>query len=481
MKNKKDSVLSNMIWRFAEKWGCQLVSFVVTIIIARLIDPEVYGIVAIINTFIQIFTVFVDGGLGNSLIQKKNADDVDYSTVFYSNLILCVSVYFILFFSSPLIAKFYEMPQLKDLIRVASISIVVYSYKDIQHAYVAKNMMFRKFFFSSLLGTIGSGVIGIVLAYKGYGCWALVFSNLFDVVVDTLVLFFMIDWRPKLIFSINRFKSLFSYGWKILVSSLLERLYNKSYHLVIGKFCSAQELAYYDKGNSLTSKVSDNVDSVINSVLFPVLSNEQDDKEKVKSIAKKTLKTNSYIMTPLLIGIIAISEPMVTCLLTNKWIFVVPYIRLFCIINIFLPLQSINLNIIKAVGRSDIYLKQETYKKVLGIIILLITIRFNALAVLLGKTILSLISIFINSYPNKKLINYGIMEQMKDICSNLLIGTIMGICVYCVLFIGLSSLPTLIIQVLVGMMVYISLSAISKNESFVYLFNIVKKNILARK
>lgn len=474
---KKSSMFSNLVWHFAEKWGCQIVSFVITIIISRLLNPEVYGVVAIINAFTQIFTVFIDGGLGNALIQKKDVDELDFSTVFYSNLILCTMIYLLIYISAPLVASYYKLTNLTSLLRVSSITILISALKNVQQAYVSKKLIFKKFFFASLTGTIGAGVVGIYLAYNEYGPWSLVISNLFDVTVDTLFLYLTIDWKPKLMFSFVRFKQLFNYGWKVLLSALIDRIYNKMYHLVIGKVYTSEDLAYYDKGNSLTSKIADNTDSVISSVLFPVMSNMQDDKIELKKIAKRTLQMNMYIMTPLLIGLIAACEPMVKVLLTDKWLLAVPYIRLFCLINLLLPFNTVNTNVIKSIGKSELLLKNEVIKKVIGVIILIITIRKGAFAIVIGKFVLNCTYLIINSYSNKKDIDYGLLEQIKDNIQTIIFGTIMGASVYLITYTQSNSLIMLLIQIIAGGIIYVLLSALFKNSSFIYLFNQLKRKV----
>ncbi len=246
LKEEKRDITSNMMWHLAEKWGCQFVSFAVTIIISRQLNPSVYGVVAITTTFISLFSVFIDGGLGNALIQKKNVDEIDFSTVFYANSLMCLIAYLILFLCAPLIARFYNIQELVSLIRVLGIIILISGLKNIQQTYVAKNMIFKKFFFSSLTGTIVSGVIGIYLAVKGYGSWALVYASLTDVVIDTAFMWFTIKWRPRKVFSFVRLKELFDYGSKVLVATFIDRVYNTMYHLSIGKYCPSSDLAYYE-------------------------------------------------------------------------------------------------------------------------------------------------------------------------------------------------------------------------------------------
>ena len=274
-ENKK--VLSNVVWHFAEKWGSQILSFLITIVISRKVEPSEYGHITIVNAFISLFSIFIDGGLGNSLIQKKDSDDLDFSTVFYTNLIVCTIIYSFLFVFAPYIAIFYNDYLLKNLIRVSGIVIIISALKNIQQAYVYKKMEFKNFFFSSLFGTLLGGIVGIIMAIKGYGAWALVFSNLTDVVFDTLIMWFTVKWKPIVAFSFDRLKKLFDFGSKMLFASIVDRVYNKAYHLGIGKFCPSSDLAFYEKGYSVTSKISDNTNLVVSSMLFPALSNYQDE------------------------------------------------------------------------------------------------------------------------------------------------------------------------------------------------------------
>ena len=472
---EKKDITSNMIWHLAEKWGCQLVSFLVTMIISRKVDPSAYGVVAITNTFISVFSVFIDGGLGNSLIQKKDADDLDFSTVFYTNTALCVAVYLILFVSAPLIAWFYNIAILTDLLRVLGIIILVAGLKNIQQTYVAKNMIFKKFFYSSLTGTIASGVVGIYLAAKNYGPWALVYASLTDVIVDTVFMWFTIKWRPKKIFSMERLKTLYDYGIKVFAATFIDRIYNKMYHLSIGKYCPSSDLAYYEKGYSVTSKIADNTNTVISSVLFPAMSNSQDDIEKTKSIAINTLKVNVFVITPLLVGLMAVCEPLIKIAITDKWLPAAIFIRVFCLINILVPFDTINVNATKSMGKSDILLKQEIINKIICVVILFVSIRYGALAVVFGKLLSVIFGIFIKSRPTKELINYSLGEQFKDTLLIFLINALMGTAVYLIGFIDINIYISLFIQIIVGIVLYITLAILFRVDSFTFLLDYIKK------
>lgn len=473
MANKK-KVIGGFIWRFAERCGAQGVGFIVSLILARLLSPSDYGTVALVTVFTTILGVFIDSGMGNALIQKKDADDLDYSSVFFFNMIMCIILYIIMFFCAPLIANFYEKPELVSLTRVISLTFIVSGVKGIQSAYVSKHLLFKRFFFSTLGGTIVSAVVGILLAYKGYGAWAIVVQSLSNNVIDTLILWITVKWRPKFMFSFKRLKGLFSYGWKLLCSSLLDTGYNQLRSLIIGKVYSSADLAYYNKANNFPNMIITNVNSSIDSVLLPSMSSVQDSKESVKGMTRRAMKTSTYVMAPLLMGLAACGQSVISILLTDKWLPSYPFMVIFCITYMFYPVHTANLNAIKAMGRSDIFLKLEIIKKIVGIVAILVTFKISVMAMAYSLLVTSVLSQIINSWPNKKLMNYSYLEQLKDILPGILLAAFMGGCVYCVNFLNLSSIVKLIIQVPLGAVIYIGLSALFKLESFNYCLNMVK-------
>jgi len=477
----KNTVMSNFIWRFAERCGAQLVSFIVSIVLARILAPEDYGSIALVTVFIAILSVFIDSGLGNALIQKKNADDVDFSTVFFTNMIFCVALYLILFFGAPLIAGFYNDESLTAIVRVLGLTFIISGFKNVQQAYVSKNMLFKRFFFSTLGGTIGSAVVGITMALLGFGVWALVAQSLFNSIVDTTILWFTVRWRPKMAFSIYRLKGLFSYGWKLLVSTLLDTVYNNVRSLIIGKLYTSADLAYYNKGNNWPNLIITNINSSIDSVLLPSMSREQDDAARVKVMTRRAIKISVYCIAPLLMGLCFVAEPLISLVLTDKWLPCVPFMRIFCITYMFYPIHTANLNAIKAMGRSDMFLKLEIIKKVVGMVVLLSTMWFGVMTMAYSLLFTSVVSQIINSWPNKKLLNYGYLEQLKDILPGILLAAFMGVCVYFIQFIGLNLILTLIIQVVLGAALYIAGSWIFKLESFIYLWDMLRLKVLKRK
>lgn len=469
--NKK--FFSNFIWRFAERCGAQLVTFVVSIVLARILTPEDYGQVALITVFTTIMQVFVDSGLGTALIQKKNADDLDFSSVFYFNFVVCLILYAVMFIAAPLIANFYNDNHLTAIIRVVSLIIIISGIKGIQQSYVSRNMLFKRFFYSTLGGTICSAVIGITLAYTGFGVWAIVAQQLSNTAIDTLILWLTVKWRPKKMFSWQRLRGLLAFGWKMLVSSLLDTIYNNIRSLIIGKMYSSSDLAYYDQGRKFPNVIVTNINTSIDSVLLPTMANSQDDRKRVKSMTRRAIKTSTYIMAPLMMGMAFCAEPIVKLILTDKWLPCVPFLQIFCITYMFYPIHTANLNAIKAMGRSDLFLKLEIEKKIVGIVLLFTSIWFGIMAMAYSLLISSILSQIINSLPNCKLLNYGYLEQLKDIFPGITIAIFMGICVKIIGFLNLSIVVTLLIQILVGTIIYVGTSALFRVETFRYLIEMV--------
>lgn len=471
---RKGNVVSNFIWRFAERCGAQLVTFIVSIILARILAPEDYGTIALVTVFTTILQVFVDSGLGTALIQKKNADDLDFSSVFYFNFVVCFVLYAGMFVAAPFIAKFYGDTTLIPIIRVISLTIVISGVKGIQQAYVSKNMLFKRFFFSTIGGTIFSAFLGIGLAKAGYGVWALVAQQLSNTTVDTIILWITVRWRPRKAFSWKRLKSLLSFGWKLLVSSLLDTCYNNLRNLIIGKMYSASDLAFYNQGDKFPKLIVTNINTSIDSVLLPTMSSAQDDRERVKNMTRRAIKTSTYVMAPLMMGLAFCATTIVKLVLTDKWLPCVPFLRIFCITYMFWPVHTANLNAINAMGRSDWFLRLEIIKKIMGIAILLSTMWFGVMAMAYSLLLSSVLSQIINSWPNRKLLGYGYLEQVRDFAPGILLAVGMGICVYFIGYIPLPTIMTLVIQIFAGAALYIGVSAILKLEEFEYLLGMVK-------
>lgn len=471
MENKR--VLTNFIWRFAERCGAQLVTFIVSVVLARILTPEDYGQIALITVFTTIMQVFVDSGLGIALIQKKDADDLDFSSVFYFNFAVCLVLYTVMFVAAPYIADFYDDGSLTPIIRVISLTIVISGVKGIQQSYVSRNMLFKRFFYATLGGTIFSALLGIGLAYAGFGVWAIVAQQLSNTTIDTLILWLTVKWRPQKKFSGERLRGLLSFGWKMLASSLIDTVYNNIRSLIIGKMYSSSDLAFYDQGKKFSNVIVTNINTSIDSVLLPTMASAQDDSARVKAMTRRAIKTSTYIIAPLMMGLAFCASPIVQLVLTDKWLPCVPFLRIFCITYMFYPIHTANLNAIKAMGRSNLFLKLEITKKIVGMILLLSTMWFGVMAIAYSLLVSSVLSQIINSWPNRRLLNYGYLEQLKDILPGIALAVFMGFCVNLVGLLNLSNIVTLLIQIPLGAVIYIVSSALLHLESFKYLMDII--------
>lgn len=479
-KINAETITSNMMWRFMERIGAQLVSFGVSILLARLLGPDAYGTVAIVFAIINILQIFVDSGLGNALIQKKDVDNLDYSSVFVFNLGMCAVLYTGLFLAAPLVADIYDMPELTALVRAVGLCLIISGVKNVQQAYVSRQMIFKKFFYATLGGTIIAAAVGVGVAYAGGGVWALVAQHLVKMLVDTLILWVTVKWRPERKFSFQRLKGLIGYGWKLLASAFLDTGYSQLSNLLIGAVYTSADLGYYSKGRQIPDLVVTNINSSINSVLFPALSEAQDDKERLKHYTRRAIKLSSYIMWPMMFGLIACAEPLIEVLLTEEWLPSVPFMQIICFTFGLWPIHTANLEAIKAMGRSDLFLKMEIAKKAFGLTAMLIGLQHSVMGVALASAVTSLVSTVINSLPNWKLMKYTYFEQIMDIAPPLLLSAFMAGIVMQFARVIDNSILLLLVQVPVGALIYVAGSWLFKQDSFLYLLGFIKR-ILAKR
>lgn len=473
-KGLKNQIMSGLFWKFGERIIAQGVSFVLSLILARLLLPEQYGTVSLVLVFINLANVFVSDGLGAGLIQKKDAGDIDFSTMFFCSMGISVLLYAILFFTAPMIADFYQNGELVSVIRVLSLQIPLSGLKTIQHSYVSKHMLFKKFFWSTLGGTLVSGVIGVIMAYNGFGVWALVQQYLTNSVIDIIVLFITVRWRPHFKFSSSSAKGLLGYSWKLLVASFINTFYSELRNLIIGKFYSEEDLAYNSKGSHFPSLIIGNINSSISMVLFPAMSKVNGDMRELKSLTRKSMKMTSYVIFPMMIGMLSVAEPMIRVLLTDKWLPCIPFVQLSCLYWMFQPCLTANAQALKAAGRSDVYLKLEIVKKIIGFGLVFATMFISVYALAFSNVIFALISTLVNIFPTKKIINYGYKEQILDMVPALLLSCAMGVVVWLISLVEMPVIATLVVQVLVGGAFYIAASAIFKIDSFVSILKTIK-------
>nr|WP_298561193.1 lipopolysaccharide biosynthesis protein [uncultured Prevotella sp.] len=473
--NIKNKTVTGFFWQLSQKVLCQVVSFGISVVLARLLLPSDYGVIAICSMFLVLTGIFIGGGLGTALVQKKNADDIDFCTVFYSGLVLSIVVYLAVFFAAPYIAIFFKNEQITAVIRVLALSMPIGTLSGVQNAFVSKQMIFKKFFYSSLIGTIASGAVGLGMALTGFGVWALVGQNLVSTITNTLVLFCIIDWHPKLIFSYERFKQLFSFGWKMAVVNILTTFFYQLKGYVIGYKYSAAQLAYYNRGEGLPGILYNNINGTISDVLFPALSQLQDDKEALKRALSRAMRISSFFLIPALFGLAAISDKLVIIIFSEKWAPSIPFMQVICMISCSDILGMANYQAIKAVGRADTLLKMEFLKRPAMFAVLIVTMFISPLAIAVGQLVYSILAFVVNAYPNRKYIGYPIWQQMKDVGKNFLISLVMAIVVYLLGTLGLNMYVSVVLQVVTGALLYYVMSRTLNKEDYGYVMNFVKE------
>lgn len=478
MKNST-GLLNNLAWKFSERILSQAIGIIIGIVLARLLDPKDYGLVGMVTVFISLSYVFVDGGFNESLIQKKDADVLDFSTVFYFSLALSVILYICLFFCAPIISRFYgdDYKELTPILRVVGLQIIIYSMNAVQHAYVAKHMMFKKFFVATLCATLISGATGLYLAYTGYGVWALVWQGMTSSIIGLIALYFATKKLPKFMFSFDRLKKLFKFGANILGGNILIKIYTEIRSLIIGKIYSPQDLAFYSKGRVYPNLIVSNINSSIGAVLYPKIASVNNSMEQVKSMTRNSIRFSSYIMMPIMLTLAIVAEPFIRILITEKWIACVPLLQLFCIVYVFQPIHTANTQAIKAIGRSDICLKLEIIKKTIELVSLLCVMWISVKAIVINMAACSILFNFINAYPNRTLLNYSYKEQFKDISGALLLTLPAILIAYFLKYIVSNDWILLSSQCVLSISIYLALSAITKNKEFSYIFQLIKNRI----
>ena len=474
MKNK---AVSGFFWKFGEQISSQLVTFILSIVLARLLTPKDYGVVALVNIFITIANVFVTSGFGTALIQKKSPDETDFSTVFYMSEITSILAYLVIFLIAPFVSKYYDNSELTPILRVFALTLPLSAFNGIQQAYISKHLMFKKVFISTTISAILSGIIGVVMAYFGFGVWALVGQSLSNVIIVSIVLFSEIKWYPKNKFSWEAGKPLLSFGWKMLATDLLATFFNQLRSLLLGKAYTTSDLAYYNRGLRFPELISENVNGTVSSVLFPVLANCGDDHEKIKERLRRAIKVSTFVLMPLLFGMMGTTRQIVLLLLTDKWAKVIPYMQILCMSCIFDSVSNENIQALKAIGRSDSLLKLEFIKKPLYLILLLIGLRINVFTLAVTQVIYNILAVWINMAPNRKFLGYSFKEQIQDMVPALINSSIMFLIVYSVgEALKLHLLLTFIIQVLIGVAVYLIIAIVFKMSALKDILEMLKRD-----
>ena len=476
-ENLKQKTFGGFIWMFLERIGAQVVTFVVSLVLARILIPNDYGIVSLALIFINLANIFVVQGLNAALIQRKNVSDVEYSTAFFTNLAISIVLYVIIFIFSPFVAQYYGLEKLTPIFRVLSLRLPIGAINSIQRAYVSRNLLFKKFFFSTLGGTIVSAFVGIGMAMYGLGPWAIVGQYLTNSTIDTIVLWITVNWRPKRLFSFKNLKEMFSFSWKVFAAAFLNEVYLELRSLIIGKKYSSEDLAFYNRGKQFPQLFYTNVASAITSVMFPVMSMKKDDNVSLKRNLTSVISTSCYVLFPLMVGLAMVSRPLVEIILTEKWLPCVPFLQAYCISYAILPLQSIQEQLYKAKGRSDIVLILFFIEKIVGIAIILFTMSISVWAIAVGMVVTAFISTIVHTIPMKSVINYSFWDLIKDLAPNVIFSGSMALVVFLVGMLPAIQIVVLVLQIVIGMVWYFLISLAFKSTSLKSLLELINSKL----
>lgn len=471
----KQNVLVGLFWQYFQRIGSQTVSFIVSIILARLLVPADFGAIALISVFITICNIFIDSGLGNALIQRKEIDETDTSSVFYTNIVVAAILYCGLFFSAPMVSRFYDMEILTPILRILSLQLFAMSLCCVQNAILIRTMKFKINFYVNISGVVISSIIGVSCAYNGLGIWSLVYSQLTMQIIHVTGYWLLVGWRPKLRFSFERVRNLFGYGSSILAGSLLHVIYNNIYNLVIGKRYTSTELGFYNRGYLIPTLIVDNAANTINSVMFPALSKLQDDKVRFLNLVRKMVTTVAFIVFLLMGTLLPLSSSLISVLLTDKWLSAVPFMQIVCVTVCFTPFILINSAILTALGESGKYLKAVTISKVLSIVIIMAASFVNVYFMVSCGILSAIISVVIMGFWNKQLIGYSVAMFMQDVLPSMGVASIVSILLTCFTFFNLPNVVTLIVGSVIACFIYLLLAKLFKFKQLQTIAELIKK------
>lgn len=475
--NIKQKTISGMLWTSIGKFGTMGLNFIANLILARLLLPSDYGTIGMLQIFISVSSIFVTAGFGMALVQKKNPTHIDYTSVFYWNLVASILFYFILFFSGPAISRFYNMSELTIVLRVQSLSLIIQAFSTVQTCQLQKQLRFRELSIRTIVATLVGTIVGVVMAFMGYGVWSLVFSHLVSIFASVLLLWKMSSWRPTWEFSWQSLKELFSFGGLMALSSFVETLYNNLQGLVIGKWFSSSDLGYYTQAKKMETIPTDALSQVVNQVSFPVFSALQDDKSKLLYGVRKNITSITYINFPMMLLLIVLAKPLVAILYGLKWMESVPYLQILCIAGAIYSMNTINTNVIRSLGKGKIYFIVQLVKRLIGIAFIFISIRWGVLGLMWALTSYSYVALLINSFVNKKLINYGFLTQIKDVGRNFLVSMVAAVCAYLLILLPINEYVIMVLQILLYGLIFVGISWIFKLEGYVVFSTILRQYI----
>lgn len=479
MTENSKKITTDLGWAFSERLLAQFISLVVSVILARILDPDHYGIISLVSVFITILDAFVSGGFGNALVQKKDADDLDFNTICWFSIFFSLLLYSVLFILSPYISNYYKMDSLCSITRIMGVRIIVSSFNSVQHAYVQRKMQFRKFFFSTLGGTLISAVVGIVMALNDYGVWALVSQYLVNSIIDTIVLLFAIDWKPKFQFSFERLKIMCPFGFRMMGATVVNTFNDSFRSLLIGKHYSTEDLAYYNQGKKYPAFLMNNLISSIQKVFFPAFSKEQDDREHIKALMRTSIRISSYLLLPVIIGIVATAETFIVAVLTEKWVPCIPYLRILSLIYVTRTANTIMQSSLLGIGKSKYNLIHEVVGTVLSIVLVLMAVFiFDSIKLVAWSYVVTMVigtGIFV--FFVHKEFNYRFYEMFTDFIPYVLISVLMGLGVFFIGRLPVYPILLLIIQVIAGVFFYLFISHLFGIKEQDYFFAQIKRII----
>lgn len=467
----KHKIISSLLYQFAERLLVKGLGLIISIILARLLSPTEFGQVALMMVFVNVSIVFVDSGLNSAIVQNKDTSEGDYSTVFYLSLLVAFALIAVLYFTAPFIADYYNDLGLVKPLRVYSISLLFGVVKSITQAKLQREMRFKQMMWSNLLACVLSGIIGVLMAYMGHGIWALISYYLSSQIITTILYLIVTRWYPKLYFSYIRAKVLFSFGWRMSFSSLLCSMYYDIRSLIIGKVYSPAQLGYYNRGEQFPLIVSQTIDGAIQAVMFPVMSSVQETTFRVKEVLQRTFSIGALIVVPIMFAMAIMSEDIIECLLTSKWLPAVPYMQCICVGCATIPLTSSCLVAIKSLGRSDVYLRLEIFRRAVMMIILVVSVFCfeSVLAIAVGFSLSSWVDYIIISIVIHRLLDYHVGEQLRDVWKPFVASGLMCLVLYCITWFNIHAIWILLLQFVAGISVYVLLCYALKIHSYNYL------------
>jgi O-antigen/teichoic acid export membrane protein len=475
----KKTAMSGMVWTFTQQFGSQGITFVVSLVMARILEPAEFGLIGMISVFMALATSLVDSGMTQSLIRKSKPDQEDFSTVFFFNLGMSIFIYLLLFFCSPLIADFYDQPILTPIVRVYCLSFIINSFSAVQLTRLTKEMNFKMQMMVALPSILVSGLLGIALAYLDYGVWSLVWMGVFQSLFSSIQLWIRSGWAPSFVFNRAKFKEHFSFGYNLAISGILNTVFQNIYQIVIGRFFSPAQVGFFTRANALKQLPVVNISNTLNKVTYPLFASINNDDVRLKRVYRQIMQTVIFCLSPVLVFMGVVAEPLFRFLFTEKWLPAVPYFQVLCITGILFPIHSYNLSILKIKGRSDLFLRLEILKKVIISISIIISIRFGIMGLIWSQVVTNFIAFFINSYYTGKYINYPALSQLKDIMPAIILSFAVGMGIYALDYFALVTTADIVRITLgpaLGLALYLAFSWLLKFDSY----NDIK-NILLRR